>query len=243
MGAAIVSLDLEGAGTGTREPAERVAVRPRRWLVVAVGMAVIGSVVALGLGLRWRSHYQPLTIDYEQVQTGDRLTAGLYSPGGSIHDVGVVGLQVDATASEDAAMRASAIYHDDAQLTLGLAFHNTGRVGVTITGFDLPGPNQYFLTSVLDVRVGRRLAGGMTSVLHTVPFRPFTLRPNETRDVVVRERMHACEWNEPGSSNAMTALGVHYRVLGLTRHTALETPVQVVVSSPVADECPRPPRY
>ena len=219
--------------------------RRRRWLAVAIVVVLIGALSAVGFGVRWRANYQPLAIDDESVELGDRLIDGIVHPGGWISGSGVWGLDVlaDDDADDDADFTAAATYHDGDHLVFGFALHNSGSVGVTITGFDLPRPEQVVLLGLIDVRIGKRLAGGGTSVVHTDPFRPFTLHSGETRDVVVREKMRACEWNTPGSGNTWSDLGLHYRTLGLTRHATLPAPVHITVMAPPAADCPRPARY
>jgi hypothetical protein len=235
----------------TTDGSPRTAARRRRGPTILVVLVLVASLVTGGLGLRWRSRYQPLSIQGELVESGDRLMSAIEHPGGGIlggagvsglESAGVAGLEIlapDPTVDDDA-LRAEATYRDGEHVTFGVALRNTGRVGVTITGFDLPSAKQFFLLAVVDVRVGRRLAHGHSSVVHTDPFHPFTLRAGETRDVVIRERMHACESNAPGGSNEFGVLGVRYRVLRLSRHADLAAPVHVVVTAPARAECPRP---
>jgi hypothetical protein len=154
----------------------------RRARRILAAIALSASLVTAGLGLRWRSSYQPLSVDGEVVASGDRVTSGIEEPGGAVLGVGVSGLQRLAPdpADDDGALRAEVPYGDGGHVTFAVALHNAGRVGVTITGFGLPSATQHFLLAVLDVRVGKRLAHGRSSVVHTSPFHPFTLRAGET---------------------------------------------------------------
>jgi hypothetical protein len=215
----------------------------KRWVITLLAIALVASVAGAAYGLRWRAQYQPLTIDAQFVEVGDRIRSGVEHPGGALQ-AGTTLISeplrelADEPSDESRARRVEATYVDGQHLTSAYALHNGGSVGITITGFDIQTPPRYSLLAFIDLRVGKRLANGGTSIRHTEPFRPFTLRAGEARDIVVRQRMHACEHYDRGSGNAWKALGVRYRVLGLNRHAGVPTPMYVSVK--IADDynCP-----
>ncbi|MEY2418032.1 MAG: hypothetical protein QOG90_712 [Actinomycetota bacterium] len=211
--------------------------------VAAVG-AVIAVIVASAAVVRWRASYAPLQIDAEAVSFGDTIPYGVEHPGGAIQPGTLVSgdfQTVEDDEPEDNRQHVVTDYVDGKHVTYAVGIHNAGRVGVTVTGFELPQRNQFFLLETLEVRVGHRLRGGGTSVRHTTAFHPFTVHSGETRDVLIRSRMHACERNAPGGSGTIEGLTVRYRVLGLHRVKTLQGPLRIELRDPDAAGCPRGP--
>lgn len=98
-------------------------------------------------------------------------------------------------------------------------------------------PTVYALLEPVEVRLGKKLSDGRSSILETEPMRSFTLAGGERRSLVVRLRFADCEWYEPGSGSGFGGLAVRYRVLGLNRVASLRVPLEVSVESPAT--CPR----
>lgn len=69
-----------------------------------------------------------------------------------------------------------------------------------------------------------------------VPFATFTLRPGEERLVAVRARFDNCERYDPGTGETLAAVGVRFRVFGLSRHASVGLWRHIEVESPA--DCP-----
>jgi hypothetical protein len=192
----------------------------KRW--VAIGFAVV-AVAAGAYGVRWRSQYQPLTIGNEAVAFGDRIRDGVIRPGGTIEGVTSISSEFHEVADDDESEQrhVATDYVDGQHVTFAYTLHNSGSVAVTITGFTPP--PKLSLLAPLDNR----------------PFHAFKLASGKTRDVVVRSRMHACEWYQPGSSVTYEGLDLTYRVFSLHRAASIKAPMRVEVRVPDDYHCPR----
>ena len=220
----------------------------KRGLVMGVAVvAALGMVAGGVIALRWRASYEPLVVTAENAALGYRLVSGVEQPGGTISGVTIHGLELrDETrfsADDDEAMVVTTPYADGQDIVYAVVLRNEGTVGVTIDGFDLPGPHQHFLLKTRSVRLGKKLPSGRSSATSTEPMRPFALGAGEERTIVFRATVGNCEWYQPGGAVTRTHIGVHYRVLGLNRMAGLPLPVHIHVPSPPADQCPRPVQY
>ncbi|MEY2474195.1 MAG: hypothetical protein QOK28_3524 [Actinomycetota bacterium] len=206
---------------------------------VAALVLALALVAAAAVALRWRTSYQPLQIDGEAVTFGDHLSDGVVHPGGAIQPSTYVSGDfkvVEDEQDDDDTEHVATDYVDGQHFVDAVAIHNSGRVGVAITGFEHP--PIHALNALIDIRVGDRLRGGGTSVVHTKAFRPFTIRAGETRDVVIRSRMDACEWYDAGTGTILEGVSLRYRVLGLSRRADLPGLVRVEIKRTEAS-CPR----
>ena len=211
----------------------------------ALAVLVVIALLAAGGAVRWRAGYQPLTIDNEAVATGRDIPFGVEHPGGALLATtmsagGFARVDSDPSTDDEFVDHVATNYVDGQPFTFAVALHNNGRVGVTITDFDVLRRDQVGLFAVTEVRVGKRLPSGGTSVRHTDRFHAFTLRGGETRDVVFRSVMHACEHNDPGVTYGIDGLTVRYRVLGLHRSLNVPTPMMIDIEYPDGASCPRP---
>jgi hypothetical protein len=202
---------------------------------VTAGFVVVVLVAVSVVALRWRSQYQPLTAGNEAVSVGDRIRDGVLHPGGEIQGESWISSDFrDATDSssdddDDDTRHVVTDYVDGQHVVFAYSLHNAGRVAVTITGFARPA--KYSLLAPIDIRVG--------TVRHNQPFHSFRLGSGQTRDIVVRQRMHACEWTQPGSSVSYEGLDLTYRVFGLHHATSIKAPLRVEVKVPDDYKCPR----
>jgi hypothetical protein len=198
-------------------------------MVAVLVIVLVVALGALGYGVWWRAQYQPIMIVSRTAAIGDRAHEQRLYPGATAISPPL--RDVEAAPLDDSEARhVMATYADGQHLTSAYALHNAGSVGITITGFDFPTATDQSLLALIDVRVGAQLTAFRES---------FTLDAGETRTVVVRQRMHACEYFAPGSSNSWESLSVRYRVLGLNRHADVPTPMRLGVELSKDVKCPR----
>ena len=193
----------------------------KRWGAIGVAVVLIAAAV---YSLRWRASYQPLSIGNEAVGLGDRI------PGSVLHPDAVTQSETyaspdfrevdDSYGADDNRRHVTTDYVDGQHVVFAYTLHNSGRVGVTVTGLAPP---------------AKFAPLAMTSV----PFHPFKLGAGATRDIVVHERMHACEWYQPGGSVTFEGLDLSYRVLGLHRTASIKAPVRTEIAFPGTYHCPR----
>ena len=230
-----------GSVVSTRDGGRRAPGRGRRRRV-GVGVSVVLALVALAGAMQWRASYAPLAFeDRAMLELGDRLSGGDAQPGGQLIGGIDIGPGIDrAPDSSDGDGRGPAVlrYRDGEHVTYAVRLHNGGSVGVTVLGLDDFEGHQ--LLKPFEVRVGKVLPGGESSVTVTEPRRSFTLAAGDSRSLIVHLRFSDCEWVMPGGSQTVTGWSVRYRVLGLTRAVVLDLPLELSVESPAT--CPRPRR-
>lgn len=174
------------------------------------------------------------------VQYGERLYNGVEFPRGVLANGITLGPGVrpiaDRMASATPTTTVEVSYDEAATLTYVVSLHNTGPLGVTVVGVELP-PHRHQLLAPAAVRLGRKLPDGGSSILDTEPLAPFTLRGGARRSLVAHMRFGDCEWYAAGGGQTLIGWRIRYRVLGLTKTAEVPLPVQLWVESPA--HCPR----
>lgn len=112
-------------------------------------------------------------------------------------------------------------YRDGARTWFELPVRNAGRIPVTVTGVERDPPHWKGLLVITGART--RL--------------PFHLAGGQERRLVVAGRFANCEWYAPHTSVTMSAIGVRYRVLGLSKTMSL--PLRQRLTVPAPPRCPR----
>jgi hypothetical protein len=117
-------------------------------------------------------------------------------------------------------------YRDGAPVSYGLRLRNDGPLSVKVTeiGTENPGESR----SMFRTAGVRMAAGEQPGTRASVPFRPFTLKPDHERYVEVDGTFGNCEHYGPGSAEFIDSQPVRFEVLkqSLTENVALPTRIE-----------------
>jgi hypothetical protein len=187
------------------------ALHPQRhrWRVVlALVIGLMGSAAYAGWFL---TNYDPIC--------HSNCTGGSVAFGPGMRSVG----SVISPESDDVSL--SRIDHQPGRtFIVGFPLESSGPIGVTIEQIGLP----HAPGSALRFRTVEFASEQGNPVRDRRPFHPLALPPNDIFDVFVTYEMRGCM--EAGTGTTLSAIPIEFRVLGATRHTTIDLPVEVDVS-------------
>jgi hypothetical protein len=129
-------------------------------------------------------------------------------------------------------------YRDGARVVYGLALRNDGPLSVEV---EEVAPlerrdESFFLFRTTAVRMGETSQPGTDAPL---PFRPFTLEPDQERYIEIEGVLEDCEYHAPGSSTLISAQFVRFEVLRQSLEAEVVLPTTIEFRFARRAQCPR----
>jgi hypothetical protein len=126
-------------------------------------------------------------------------------------------------------------YVDGDYVTYAFTVRNTGPVGVTVTGLELPDEAERRMLQTVTTGIA---SGGSTEAAAQEPFEPFALRAGEEQRLVVQARLDNCEYYTERAIEILDRQTITFRAAGIARTATITFDRPLLVRSPTIQRCP-----